>query len=286
MKRSFIITILLTFALPIMAQGTWGLRSSIGVEKKIAKGFDVGLEAKYHQTDNFQNTDRWSIGTTLNKRLYRNQAKTFNVKAGLGYKYMNVYNNWSTKYKDKVEGVDDGLLPAYYIQNNYDFNYYDSYVDTRHRVTASLQAAAEFGRFKVSWRESYQFTHTDSVSGCVQKYRNSNDADKMAAKGYNSVGTNYYKLVQGKSASDKSVLRSKISLDYDIPKWKYDPFISYEMFNGIDNGFQIQKSRITAGIEFSFNKKHNFELAYLWQNQHDEDEPAGSFICIGYTFEL
>ena len=286
MKRSFIITILLTFALPIMTQGTWGLRSSIGVEKKIAKGFDIGLEAKYHQTDNFQNTDRWSIGTTLNKRLYRNQAKTFNVKAGLGYKYMNVYNNWSTKYKDKAEGVDDGLLPAYYIQNNYDFNYYDSYVDTRHRVTASLQVAAEFGRFKVSWRESYQFTHTDSVSGCVQKYRNSNDADKMAAKGYNSVGTNYYKLVQGKSASDKSVLRSKISLDYDIPKWKYDPFISYEMFNGIDNGFQIQKSRITAGIEFSFNKKHNFELAYLWQNQHDEDEPAGSFICIGYTFEL
>ena len=231
-------------------------------------------------------TSRTQTGTTLNKRLYRNQAKTFNVKAGLGYKYMNVYNNWSTKYKDKVEGVDDGLLPAYYIQNNYDFNYYDSYVDTRHRVTASLQAAAEFGRFKVSWRESYQFTHTDSVSGCVQKYRNSNDADKMAAKGYNSVGTNYYKLVQGKSASDKSVLRSKISLDYDIPKWKYDPFISYEMFNGIDNGFQIQKSRITAGIEFSFNKKHNFELAYLWQNQHDEDEPAGSFICIGYTFEL
>ena len=90
--------------------------------------------------------------------------------------------------------------------------------------------------------------------------------------------------LDGKSASNKSMLRSKISVDYNIPHWKYDPFVSYELFNSLDKAFEVQKSRITAGVDFSFNKKHNFEVAYMWQNQHDDDEPAGSFICIDYKF--
>ena len=276
MRRSIVIalcTVLL--ALPVTAQTNWGLRSNIGVEKKIAKGFDASLEARYHQTDNFQNTDRWSVGLSLGKRLYRNEAKTFNVKAGLGYKYMNVYNGWETKYKDDAEGIQDNLDPQYYIKNGYDFNLNNSYVDSRHRVTASLQAAVELGRFKISLRESYQFTHTDSAQYSKDKYRFKNgEFDHMET------------VTDGKSASNKNVLRSKIGIDYNIPHWKYDPFISYELFNGIDNAFKTDKSRITAGIEFSFNKMHNFEVAYMWQNQHDDDEPAGSFICVGYKLEF
>ena len=30
------------------AQSNWGLRGNIGVEKKIAKGLEAGLEANYH----------------------------------------------------------------------------------------------------------------------------------------------------------------------------------------------------------------------------------------------
>lgn len=276
MRRSIVIALCTAlWVLPVAAQTNWGLRSNIGVEKKIAKGFDASLDARYHQTDNFQSTDRWSIGLSLGKRLYRNEAKTFTVKAGLGYKYMNVYNGWETKYKDNDEGIQDNLDPQYYIKNGYDFNLNNSYVDSRHRVTASLQAAVELGRFKISLRESYQFTHTDSAQYSKDKYRFKNgEFDHMET------------VTDGKSASNKNVLRSKIGIDYNIPHWKYDPFISYELFNGIDNAFKTDKSRITAGIEFSFNKMHNFEVAYMWQNQHDDDEPAGSFICVGYKLEF
>ena len=142
MRRSLVISLFtLALATPLTAQTTWGLRTAIGAEKKITKGFDAGVEFKYHQADDFKSTDRWSIGVSLSKRLYRNQAKTFNVKAGLGYKYLNVYNGWATKYKDDPTlGIEDGLDPQYYLSNNYDFNYSDTYVDHRHRVTASLQA--------------------------------------------------------------------------------------------------------------------------------------------------
>jgi len=275
MRRSLILFLAIAlFPVSMTAENNWGLRSGIGVEKKITKGLDAGVEAKYYQTDNFKNTDRWSIGLSLDKRLYRNEAKTFTVKAGLGYKYMNVYNGWETKYKGNLTGIEDDLEPQYYIDNGYNFNFNNSYVDSRHRATVSLQAALEAGRFKITLRESYQFTHTDSVEYPKDKYRFKNDAWTI-----NTVQ-------DGKSASNKQVLRSKVSLDYNIPHWKYDPFVSYELFNGIDDGFKAEKSRITAGIEFSFNKMHNFEVAYMWQNQHDDDEPAGSFICLGYKLEF
>ncbi len=274
MKRSIIIVLFAAaVALPSAAQSTWGLRTSIGAERKFSKGMDAGVEVKYHQTDNFKSTDRWSVGASVSKRLYRNEAKTFNVKAGMGYKFMNVYTGWTTKYKGDRTDIEDGLDKDYYISNKFNFNVLDSYVDTRHRITAYAQASAEMGRFKISLRESYQFTHTDSVSYSKDKYRYKNGKWK-------DVETE----MDGKSASNKNVLRSKIGLDYNIPNWKYDPFLSYELFNSLDNSFQTQKSRITAGIEFSIKKKHNFELAYMWQNQHDDDEPAGSFICVGYKF--
>ena len=276
MKRLYTLFLsLVLFSISSSGQMNWGLRSSIGVEKKIAKGFDAGLEAKYHQTDNFSSTDRWSIGFTLSKRLYRNEAKTLNVKASVGYKYMNVYHGWSTKYKGDLTNVEDGLDPQYYLNNCHSFNLSNSYVDSRDRATVSLQASYEIGRFKIALRESYQFTYTDSATYSKEKYRFKNDAWKPVET-----------VQDGKSASQSQMLRSKISLDYDIPHWKYDPFISYELFNSIDNSFKADKSRITAGVEFSFNKKHNFELAYMWQNQHDDDEPAGSFICLGYKFEF
>ena len=273
MKRILIIALLSFAVLPLAAQTNWGLRTGIGVERKIAKGFNAGLEANYHQTDNFQYTDRWSVGLSLSKRLYRNEAKTFNVKAGLGYKYLNVYRDWSTKYKgDESLGIEDGLDPIYYRDNNYDFNVSDTYVESRHRITTSLQAAFEVGRLRFTLRESYQFTHTDSVTYDKDKYRYKNGAW--------TVNT----VTDGKSASNKQMLRSQVGIDYNIPNWKYDPFVSYELFNSIDKSFETQKSRITAGVDFSFNKKHNFEVAYMWQNQHDDDEPAGSYICVNYEF--
>lgn len=275
MKRLIIISFsLVVLSIPAWGQMNWGFRGNIGVEKKISKGLDAGLDVRYHQTDNFRSTDRWSVGLSLDKRLYRNEAKTFSVKAGVGYKFMNVYNGWSTKYKGDVAGIEDDMDPQYYINNSYNFNLNNSYVDSRHRVTASVQAGLEVGRFKISLRESYQFTHTDSADYAKDKYRYKNDAWTINTE------------TDGKSASNRQMLRSKIGVDYNIPHWKYDPFISYELFNGIDDSFKAEKSRITAGIEFSFNKMHNFEVAYMWQNQHDDDEPAGSFICVSYKFDF
>ena len=294
MRRALAITLFLaTLAVPAFGQDNWGLRTGIGLEKGISKGFDASLEAKLHQTDNLRATDRWSIGISLSKRLYRNKAKTFNVKAAAGYKFLSVNKDWSTKFKgDSTLIIPDGMEPLFYKKRGYDFNYYDTYTELRHRLTASVQASYEIGQFKFSLREMYQYTYTDSTDYAVYRYRYANTSrDKAWAdkKGYTKVPSENYYLrtdTDGKPASSSNVLRSRISIDYNIPHWKYDPFISYELFNNLDNSFKAEKSRITAGVDFSFKKKHDFEIAYMWQNQHDDDEPAGSFICLSYKFNL
>lgn len=294
-----------------IGQTNWGLRGNVGVEKKISKGFDAELEAQYRQTNNFRSTDRWSVGASLGKRVYRNKAKNFSVKAGIGYKYMRVYNDWKAKYKGLdpiivIDGdsiiVSDGMEPQYYINNQMSFSLYDSYKNSRHRIYGSLQGSLELDRFKISLREMVQYTYIGSASYQVTKYRvgseykaddydddDDDDPKDWTNKEYTKIGgTDYFYKngIKNKAVSHNFVLRSRINMAYDIPHWKYDPFVSFELFNGLGDGLKVEKSRLTVGFDFSFKKKHNFEVAYMWQNQHDDDEPAGSFICLGYKYEF
>jgi len=275
--RHRLLTILACAVFPtvMLAQNNWGLYSSLGAEKGFSKGLNAALEAQYRQTDNFKSTDRWSVGASVSKRLYRNDSKTFAVKAGLGYKYMTVFNGWSTKYKGSQSDIADNLEPQYYYDDKKDFNLNSAYRDMRHRVSASVQASMDLGRVRLTWREVLQYTHTCQASYEKEKYRFVNDTL------YKSDPETYYKVAQ-----DKNVLRSRLGVDYNIPNCKLDPFASVEIFNGINNSFQTQKTRMTVGFEFSINKKHNFELAYMWQNLYDDDEPAGSVIDLGYTFKF
>lgn len=274
--RYRLLTILACAVLPtvILAQNNWGLYSSLGVEKGMSKGLSANLDAQYRQTDNFKSTDRWSVGASVSKRLYRNDSKTFAVKAGLGYKYMTVFNGWSTKYKGADPSVADNLDAQYYFDGKHDFNLNSAYRDQRHRISASVQASMDMGRARLTWREVFQYTHTCGASFTKEKYRFDNGSYKIKTE------SDY------KAAQDKNVLRSRLGVDYNIPKCKFDPFASLELFNGLGGSFQLQKTRLTAGFEFSLNKKHHFEVAYLWQNQYDDDEPAGSVIDLGYTFKF
>ncbi|MBR4843196.1 MAG: DUF2490 domain-containing protein, partial [Bacteroidaceae bacterium] len=82
------------------------------------------------------------------------------------------------------------------------------------------------------------------------------------------------------------MLRSRIGVDYNIPHWKYDPFLSMEFFNRIDKGWSLAKTRLTAGIEFTLAKKHDFQIAFVRQNHSDEDEPARSALCVSYQYNF
>lgn len=266
-------------AAPLSAQdGGMGLWSSIGLEKDLPKGMNAGIEAEYRLRDGLSATDRWSIGASLSKRLYRNAAKTFNVRAELGYKFINAVRPEETKFKSDGFSIEDVL---------YDYNILSEYWQNRHRLSATLSASYELGRFKFSVKERYQYTY-ESESECDrEKHRFELDEEKLENQGIvEAREMPVEKDIKTNAADSKQVLRSRLQASYNIPHWKYDPFVSYELFNGLDSGFDLRKMRVNAGVDFSFNKKHYFKLSYLWQDNSDDDEPAGAAVCIGYTFSF
>lgn len=254
----------LLIVVPSMAADGLALWSSAGIEKNLAKGLNMDLEAEYRLYDNFSQMDRFTIGTSISYRLYRNPAKTFNIKADLGYKFLKTYNEPGITLKDINNGFQE-------------YNEDEAYYLNKHRGFTSLSAKYETGRFSFSIRERYQFTYNDSIAVLETKYRYSSALDGLYPT---------EKVEEYKSAKTKNIWRSRFEMDYDIPNFKLNPFASIEFFNDVDNGLSLEKIRYIFGGSCSLAKVHSLKIYYVYQNNSDDDEPNGSAIGISYGFEF
>lgn len=262
----------------LLAAGDLGLKGDIEVEKGLAKGLDMGLSAEYMYQD--CHTDDWGLGISLSKRLYRSKDKSFTVKAAAGYKFTRVFSTAEGIYKgDSSDGIADGLPFAYYMENGLKFDWLESYWRTRHKAWAQIQIKKEFGRFTVSFKERYQFSHSDSIEVGRDKYRMMYNADiQDFAIGLKSSDTKM------KDTQRKNMLRSTLRVAYDIKGCKLNPFMGIDLYNSPDSGMRLEKTRLTGGIERGLGKNASIGLAYLWQNKAFDDEPAGSAINLSFSY--
>ena len=297
MKRSFFkkifIAVICSTLLPISlysqnndGEGI-GLWTSIGAEKKIAKGFNADMEVEYRMRDNFDHTDRWTVGAGLSYRLYRNEDKTFSVKADLGYKYMNVWNAEERSDKDLYVHPD---FEDYTFQ---EYNIDEAYNITKHRAYVSLSASYELGRFKFGLRERYQMTYNDKKQVMEHKYRytESESAEEgetiVSGENDNIPGCVVRESEpEWKDAKTSNVFRSRFSIDYDIPNFKINPYCSVELFNNLNKNFALNKTRYIIGGEYTYKKVHSFKLYYQYQDQKSDDDPNSSVIGFNYKFEF
>lgn len=285
LHRIIVLTALLMLVSGNAAQAQMGLWTSAGVKKDLPKGMDAEFDAEWRQTGFFTETDRWSAGASFSKRLYRNKAKSFNIKADLDYKYL--FSNRKSYTIDKRDPDDyeqiDGMPAQYYIDNNYDFNITNAFWESRHRLSASLSGGLGAGRFKVSLRERVQYTYSCGSKDSVRERHRFVSKYDLNASDYVDV----HEITLSKvKASQKLLLRSRIAVDYDIPHFKLDPFVSYELFSDLNDGMALDKGRLTVGAGFSLKKKHAFQFAYVWQNKTDDDESVRSAVSINYNFKF
>ena len=242
-----------------------GMWVSAGLEKELVKGLDAGFEAEYRLRDHFRATDRWGAGLSVSYRLYRNASKTFSLKADAGVKYMKTY----TPENIVLKGTDHGFQ---------EYNADESYALDKIRTTVSVNGAFETGRFRISLRERFQFTANDSVLISETKWRYSKSFGELVPAGEEEEwkGTD----------NRRYVLRSRLLVEYDIPKCKIDPYVSVELYNDIADRFGLQKLRYQAGVEYKLHKKHGFKLYYAYQKKSDGDEPGGHIVGVNYCFSI
>ena len=148
-------------------------------------------------------------------------------------------------------------------------NIIPAYWQPRHRVFFAATGSYKWKRFAFSLRERYQYTYR------TEQYVPKFDEDGITPKDD--------EWVEGKS---KHIFRSRFEVEYNIRKSKFKPFISYELYNSLSDGFAVDKSRYTVGTDYKFNKKHSVSLYYRYIDKSDDDEASGHVIGIGYKLKL
>ncbi len=85
-----------------------------------------------------------------------------------------------------------------------------------------------------------------------------------------------------------SHVRIRLKAAYDIPSFKFNPYISTELFCPVFKASDrfTDKKRFMLGVEYSLNKKNSFELGYLFQRNYHPDLIDKHIIQINYNIKF
>lgn len=225
-------------AMPAMAQELW---TSAAFKASFNKQWSTVAEIEYRTTDQLKSSDRVTAGLRLDYK-----HKYFKIDAG--YKFMKTHSGLSTTNKGNI-------IPSYWL--------------TRHRAYASVTGKLSLGRFGLSLRERYQFTHR------VGKF-----VPKFASDGVKPKNDEWI------ASRDRHILRSRIDCDYTIRKSKFKPFGNVEVYDNLSEQFSVEKIRYTIGSEYKINKHNTVELYYRFSQGIATGEPNINIIGVGYTYKL
>lgn len=220
------------------AQSLW---TSAEMKFGIAKGLNGSVEGEWRTKDNFSGTDRFAGSAGLSYKF----CPYFSI--GGGYTYIHKHVDSRTTKKGNI--ISDYWQP-------------------RHRTVFDLTGSYKWGRFSLSLRERYQFTHRVGMS--VAKY----DGDDGSAKADEII-----------DAENKHVLRSRLKADYNIRKSGFNPFASVEVYNNLSD-FSYKKLRLTAGTDYKINKHNSLTAFYRYISGSDDDDRNGHVIGVGYRFKF
>lgn len=237
--------IFLSMPISMMAQSDSGLDLSIEGSHKFSKNFSASINVDVRTRDNFKAWDRWSAGVDMSYKFCDY------LKMSAGYDIILDHN------EEKINRDEDGSPSSWR----------PSYMGERHRFNVSLTGSVDLGRFNISLRERWQ--HTLRPEKVRSRYNF--DAEDWEEK-----------IINGKA---KSVLRSRLQVEYNIRKCPVSPYANVEFFNA----WSLAKTRFTVGGEWKINKKQSLGVFYRYQsvrNDDDDNEPNLHIVGASYNFKF
>lgn len=169
--------------------------------------------------------------------------REFTVTGELGWKF-----NENVSHLNQFN-IDAGfrypLTDFLRVGTEYRYSMRDRYTTNRHRMALQLRAQHKFGRLKTNYRFAYQHSFREP-----RKLR--------------------------------TLLRNRIVLAYDIPKWKLDPFVRVESFTALHyTGNRLDAMRFDLGTDMNLNKKRNtLEVAVRHDRELNQKLPEHAWILV------
>ena len=249
----------------------FGIWATIEASKKINKKFKFVADAEVRTFDFVSNIERASIGAKFEYKILKW------LKANVGYSFMYTHKpeEKKMKYDDIVIDIDGNEFINYNIDHDY-------WV-IRNRFYATISGEYKVGRFEFGLRERLQYTRTSSATVNETKYRYDLGQDVLSTDDNQWTETTEPEF---KDAKHNLSLRSRLSVKYDIPNCKVNPFASVELYTRLDEWKGYDKLRMRIGGSYKINKKNSISLYYLFQDSHDDDEPTGHAIGLEYSIDL
>lgn len=141
-----------------------------------------------------------------------------------------------------------------------------SYWGIRHRFFVALTGQVKWNRLTFSLRERWQYTYRPETT--TDRW----DFDDAAWE------------TRTVSEKGKNVLRSRLQVEYNIPKCKFEPYASVELFNA----WALDKTRFSIGSDYKLAKKHAFQVFYRYQrvNGNDDGQTNQHVLGLGYQFKF
>ncbi len=253
MKKLFIALIAAIVPLASFAQSDdLGLHLGVGAEKKLSNHWSVGVEGEFRMDDNISKVDRFSIGADVTYKFNRY------LKMSAGYDFLDSYRSEYTSTSGR------------YL--------YDSYWYTRHRFHVDATASVRTGNLKISLRERWQYT-----------YRPEKDLTRTNIDETDTSGANQYGVESTKAKSSKAenMLRSRLQLEYAIPRSAFTPYCSAEAYTAKG----LQKVKYSLGTEYAINRNSELKVYYMFvdkthRSTNDDYYQDQHVIGVSYAYEF
>ena len=252
-------------------ENEFGIWTTIEASKKINKKFKVIGDAEFRTYDFVSNIERTTIGAKVEYKILKW------LKANAGYSFMYTHEPESKSLKDEVWDEDGNSV-------GYEYNIDHDYWTIRNRFYATISGEYKVGRFEFGLRERLQYTRTNSATTEETKYRYDLGMDPILSTEDNEWVTTTEP--EFKKAKNNLSLRSRLSVKYDIPNCKINPFASVELYTRFDEWKGCDKLRYRIGGSYKINKDNSISLYYLYQDANDDDEPKGHAIGLEYSIDL
>lgn len=273
-RMLFVSLLLMALLLPMNSHAQnkdFGMWFSAAADKKIGTKWNVGLEGEFRTRNNVKTADRWSFGIDGGYKI------TNWLKASAGYMLLFDNNEKNTYYDDPEEDVDEdtGEPYGYYGKVKKSAKYWGA----RHRFNVSLTGSVKLGRFELSLRERWQYTYRpEKTVSSRTKYTYLKDGTLSTTSNDNDP-----KTYKGKG---KNVLRSRLTVEYNIPNCKVDPYVNVEAYNS----WALEKTRYTVGANWKIAKIHVVDFYYRFQDVRHNDaldsDPDLHVIGLGYKYKF
>ena len=252
-------------------ENEFGIWTTVEASKKINKKFKVVGDAELRTYDFVSNIERTTIGAKVEYKMLKW------LKANAGYSFMYTHEPESKSFKEEVWDEEGNSVGREY---NVDHDYWT----IRNRFYATISGEYKVGRFEFGLRERLQYTRTNSATTKETKYRYDLGMDPILSTEDNEwIATTE---PEEKEAKNNFTLRSRLSVKYDIPNCKINPFASVELYTRFDKWKGCDKLRYRIGGSYKINKDNSISLYYLYQDANDDDEPKGHAIGLEYSIDL